>query len=107
VPDGRLSGLGTHHPAPRLLGQYLFSDQHENQLCGGALPGSKGLLLDLEEGENHYWVEDCYGLYMPDRGNGSIRRCGPVGLCTDWFCVNLTQAGGITEKGASVEEMPP
>jgi hypothetical protein len=24
-----------------------------------------------------------------------------------WFCVNLTQARVITEKGASVEEMPP
>ena len=24
-----------------------------------------------------------------------------------WFCVNLTQAGVITERGASVEEMPP
>jgi hypothetical protein len=23
------------------------------------------------------------------------------------FCVNLTQAGVITEKGASLEEMPP
>jgi hypothetical protein len=28
-------------------------------------------------------------------------------LCTGWFCVNLTQAGVITEKGASVEERPP
>jgi hypothetical protein len=27
--------------------------------------------------------------------------------CTGWFCVNLMQAGVITEKGASVEEMPP
>ena len=27
--------------------------------------------------------------------------------CTRWFCVNLTQAGVITEKGASVGEMPP
>jgi hypothetical protein len=26
---------------------------------------------------------------------------------TGWFCVNLTQAGVITEKGASVEEMLP
>jgi hypothetical protein len=30
-----------------------------------------------------------------------------LGICTGWFCVNLTQAGVITEKGASVEEMPP
>jgi hypothetical protein len=31
-----------------------------------------------------------------------------VGNCSGWFlCVNLTQAGVITEKGASVEEMPP
>jgi hypothetical protein len=28
-------------------------------------------------------------------------------LCTGYFCVNLTQAGVITEKGASVGEMPP
>jgi hypothetical protein len=28
-------------------------------------------------------------------------------FCTGWFCVNLTQAGVITEKGASVGEMPP
>ena len=28
-------------------------------------------------------------------------------VCTGWFCVNLTQAGVITEKGASVGEMPP
>jgi hypothetical protein len=27
--------------------------------------------------------------------------------CTDWFCVNLTQSGVNTEKGASGEEMPP
>ena len=27
--------------------------------------------------------------------------------CTGWFCVNLTQAGVIIEKGASLEEMPP
>jgi hypothetical protein len=27
--------------------------------------------------------------------------------CTGWFCINLTQAGVITEKGASVGEMPP
>jgi hypothetical protein len=29
--------------------------------------------------------------------------------CLYWLvlCVNLTQAGVITEKGASVEEMPP
>jgi hypothetical protein len=27
--------------------------------------------------------------------------------CTGYFCVNLTQAGVITEKGASVGEMPP
>ena len=26
--------------------------------------------------------------------------------CTGWFCVNLTQAGVITEKGASGEERP-
>jgi hypothetical protein len=26
---------------------------------------------------------------------------------TGWFCLNLTQAGVITEKGASLEEMPP
>jgi hypothetical protein len=26
---------------------------------------------------------------------------------TGWFCVKLTQAGVITEKGASLEEMPP
>jgi hypothetical protein len=26
---------------------------------------------------------------------------------TGWFCVNLTQTGVITEKWASVEEMPP
>jgi hypothetical protein len=25
--------------------------------------------------------------------------------CTSWFCVNLTQARVITEKGASGEEM--
>jgi hypothetical protein len=31
----------------------------------------------------------------------------PFGCCTGWFCVNVTQAGVITEKGASVEEMPP
>ena len=29
------------------------------------------------------------------------------GNCTGWFCVNLTQAGVITEKGASGEEMLP
>ena len=29
------------------------------------------------------------------------------GGCTGWFCVNLMKAGVITEKGASVEEMPP
>jgi hypothetical protein len=28
-------------------------------------------------------------------------------LCTGYFCVNLTQAGVITEKGASVGEIPP
>jgi hypothetical protein len=28
-------------------------------------------------------------------------------IFTDWFCVNLTQAGVITEKGTSVEKMPP
>ena len=27
--------------------------------------------------------------------------------CTGWFCVNLTQAGVITEKGALVGEVPP
>ena len=27
--------------------------------------------------------------------------------CTGWLCVNLTQAGPNTEKGASVEKMPP
>ena len=27
--------------------------------------------------------------------------------CPGWVCVNLTQAGVITEKGASIEEMPP
>ena len=27
--------------------------------------------------------------------------------CTGWLCVNLTETGVITEKGASVEEMPP
>jgi hypothetical protein len=27
--------------------------------------------------------------------------------CVNHFCVNLTQAGVITEKGASVGEMPP
>jgi hypothetical protein len=27
--------------------------------------------------------------------------------CIGWFCVNLTQAGVITEKGASVEKIPP
>jgi hypothetical protein len=26
---------------------------------------------------------------------------------TSWFCVNLTQAGVITEKGASDGEVPP
>jgi hypothetical protein len=26
--------------------------------------------------------------------------------CTGWLCVNLTQAGVISEKGASLEEMP-
>jgi hypothetical protein len=29
------------------------------------------------------------------------------GYCTGWVCVNLIQAGVITEKGASGEEMPP
>jgi hypothetical protein len=29
------------------------------------------------------------------------------GICTGWFCVNLTQPGFITEKGDSGEEMPP
>ena len=29
------------------------------------------------------------------------------GICTGWFCVNLTQAGVITEKGALGEEMLP
>jgi hypothetical protein len=28
-------------------------------------------------------------------------------LCTGCFCVNLTQARIIREKGASLEEMPP
>jgi hypothetical protein len=28
-------------------------------------------------------------------------------MCTGWFCINLTQAGVITEEGASSEEMPP
>ena len=34
---------------------------------------------------------------------------GPPTLdhCTGWFCVNLTQAGVITEKRASVGEGPP
>jgi hypothetical protein len=27
--------------------------------------------------------------------------------CTGWFCVNLTQAGVLTEKGVSLEEVPP
>jgi hypothetical protein len=26
---------------------------------------------------------------------------------TAWFCVNLTQGGVITEKGATVGEIPP
>jgi hypothetical protein len=30
-----------------------------------------------------------------------------LSTCTGWFCVNLTQTGVITEKGASLEEMPP
>jgi hypothetical protein len=36
--------------------------------------------------------------------------CPSIGECQDqeWeFCVNLAQAGVITEKGASVGEMPP
>jgi hypothetical protein len=32
---------------------------------------------------------------------------GIFSWCTGWFCVNLTPAGVITEKGASVGEMPP
>jgi hypothetical protein len=28
-------------------------------------------------------------------------------ICAGWFCVSLTKAGAITEKGASVEKMPP
>jgi hypothetical protein len=31
----------------------------------------------------------------------------PKGVYWLVLCVNLTQAGIITEKGASVEEMPP
>jgi hypothetical protein len=30
-----------------------------------------------------------------------------LGSYTGWFCVNLTQVGVITEKGAYAEEMPP
>jgi hypothetical protein len=30
-----------------------------------------------------------------------------LSYCAGWFCVNLTQAGVITEKRASLEEMPP
>jgi hypothetical protein len=33
------------------------------------------------------------------------KSCSPVYWLVS--CVNLTQAGIITEKGASVEEMPP
>jgi hypothetical protein len=32
---------------------------------------------------------------------------GLLSCYTGWFCVNLTQAGVITEKGALGEEMPP
>jgi hypothetical protein len=39
--------------------------------------------------------------------NDSLRRENWIRSWTGWFCVNLTQAGVITEKGASVEEMPP
>jgi hypothetical protein len=38
---------------------------------------------------------------------GPVSKVDWVGYCTSWFCVNLTQAGVITEKGASLEEMPP
>jgi hypothetical protein len=31
----------------------------------------------------------------------------PKTPCTGWLCVNLTQAGVITEKGASGEKMSP
>jgi hypothetical protein len=36
-------------------------------------------------------------------GTENLNKC----TCTGLFCVNLTQAGVITEKGASLEEMPP
>ena len=53
--------------------------------------------------------------YYWNRGVEKERKVGGVAYLEEvkgslyWLvlCVNLTQAGVITEKGASVEEMPP
>jgi hypothetical protein len=49
-------------------------------------------------------LSSCGSLYFfPPDARGSISNDG---WYTGWFCVNLTQAGVITEKGVSVGEMP-
>jgi hypothetical protein len=44
--------------------------------------------------------------FYPSQSTKSINEPNSP-ICTGWFCVTLTQAGVITEKGASGEEMPP
>ena len=45
--------------------------------------------------------------YLGRHGTGRAKSFTSKGYCTGYFCVNLTQARVITEKGASVGEMPP
>jgi hypothetical protein len=50
-----------------------------------------------------------WGICILPLGNksGHLSQGETYTQCPGWFCVNLTKAGVITEKGASVEETPP
>ena len=60
-------------------------------------------------GEIRWWKETALIRCLPeatDQQWGILKRAN---YCLYWLvlCINLTQAGVITEKGASLEEMPP
>ena len=50
----------------------------------------------------HTPIDTLFLTKNPKVYNGKKRK-----HCTGWFCVNLTQAVVILEKGVSLEEMPP
>jgi hypothetical protein len=68
----------------------------ERPLVGGTIPGLVVLASIREQAEQA-------------RGSKPVKNIPPMPSHVYWLvlCVNLTPAGVITEKGASVEEMPP